>query len=49
MFNLPIELQEEILLKTDFETCIKWNYKKGIQKFYDPKIHTWNWVAEMVV
>jgi hypothetical protein len=45
MFHLPIEIQEQIMAFTDFETCINIGYNKIAKKFYKPEVHTWGNVS----
>lgn len=45
MFQLPYEIQQEILKFTDFETCVKLKDDYLANKFYNPIKHTWNWAA----
>lgn len=46
MNKLPVELQEEIMKLTDFETCVKNDYDRLALKMYNPKIHTWDWACK---
>ena len=46
MANNPKEIQDKILLYTDFETAPKAGNEYCIKKLYDPKKHTWKWACK---
>jgi hypothetical protein len=47
MFQLPFELQERILLFTDFRYCLNLDYYSSVtKKLFDSEIHTWEWAAK---
>ena len=42
---LPIEIIDEIIVRTDFLTAIRLKNDYAIKKLYKPYTHTWNWAA----
>ena len=42
---LPQELIDEIFSKTDFQTCVKIGNEYGINKLFNPLLHTIEWAC----